>query len=318
VQSNPRVRTPRRRLVAIVLAVAVAVPLLAISAAWIATPGIGDLSRRVAQRTPGRAPAAPLGSVTRVTIDALVATEDERYWNNSGIDVIGLMRAIPYDVTHLSLAQGGSTLTEQLAKNLWLGGSDENAWAKLKDMTLALKLDQRYSKDTILSAYLDTAYFGQGAYGIASASRRYFGVAPRALDDAEATVLVGLVQAPTSYDPYTHPAASRLRQVAVLRSLVRVGKIPVARAGRWLAEPLRLANGRTVPGIEGVDLSPGQAVDGIGIGIAVAAALAALAAAIVERALRARHPLVARAASIGAIALLCAALVAAVRSLRVV
>ena len=88
----------------------------------------------------GRVHAVPLGSVTPVTIDALVATEDERYWKNSGIDVIGLMRAIPYDVTHLSLAQGGSTLTEQLAKNLWLGGSDQNAWTKLEDMALALKL----------------------------------------------------------------------------------------------------------------------------------------------------------------------------------
>ena len=169
----------RRRAVVGIAVLLLAAPPLALAVAWLATPGVGDLPARLAERRQSReGGAATLREVTPVTIDALVATEDERYWSNAGVDIVGLMRAIPYDVSHLSLAQGGSTLTEQLAKNLWLGGSDEGPWAKLKDMALALKLDRRYSKNAILGAYLNTAYFGEGAYGIDRASRRYFGVPP--------------------------------------------------------------------------------------------------------------------------------------------
>jgi membrane peptidoglycan carboxypeptidase len=308
-----------RRVAASVAALVVAGPLLGLGAAWFATPGVGDLARRVELRPRGeRGRVLALGSITPMTVDALVATEDERYWRNSGIDVIGLLRAIPYDVTHLSLAQGGSTLTEQLAKNLWLGGNDGNIWAKLKDMALALKLGRSYSKTAVLQDYLGTAYFGEGGYGIDAASRRYFGVAPRSLDAAQATLLVGLVQAPTSYDPYTHPAASRERQVDVLRSLVRVGKLSDVRARQLLAEPLHLADGRRVPGIAGVDLSAGPAVAWRDLSVAVAALLAGVAAVIVHRLGRIRHPLVARAAAIAGFCLLAAGLVAAVRSFRVV
>ena len=296
-----------------------AAPLVALASAWLATPGVGDLARRVALHDPAGQPhAVVLGAVAPLAVEGLIATEDERFRSNSGIDVIGLMRAIPYDITHLSLAQGGSTLTEQLAKNLWLGGSDQHAWAKLRDMALALKLDHRYSKDSILAAYLNTAYFGQGAYGIGAASRRYFGVAPAALTPVQATVLVGLVQAPTSYDPYTHPAASRLRQIDVLRSLVRVGKLSVADAERLLAEPLPLADGKVVPGITGVSLSTGSAVTWSGMALAVAAAFAALGALMARQLVRHRHPGLAAAALVLAVCLLAGAAVVAVGSLRVV
>jgi membrane peptidoglycan carboxypeptidase len=302
-----------------IVVLVVALPLLALAVAWLATPGVGDLPARLAERPQSKkGHAVSLREITPITIDALVATEDERYWSNSGVDVIGLMRAIPYDIAHLSLAQGGSTLTEQLAKNLWLGGSDQTAWTKAKDMALALKLDQRFSKNAILDAYLNTAYFGEGAYGIGSASRRYFGVAPRSLDGAEATTLVGLVQAPTSYDLYTHPAAARVRQIDVLRSLVRVGKLHETAASRLLAERLRLADGRVIPGIAGVALSPGPAVAWLALSIAIVAGLAGLSAIIARRLARARHPLVSRAAGILAVCLLGAALLEAIRSVRVV
>jgi membrane peptidoglycan carboxypeptidase len=309
----------RRRLTAVLVVVVLVAPVAALAAAWRSTPGVGDLPRRVAQHArPGQVGPVALGSVSPLAIEALIATEDERYRSNSGIDVIGLMRAIPYDVTHLSLAQGGSTLTEQLAKNLWLGGSDENVRAKLEDMALALKLDERWSKDTILDAYLNTAYFGQGAYGIAEASRRYFATTPAALTPAQATVLVGLVQAPTSYDPYTHPAASRLRQISVLRSLVRVGRFAPARAERVLAEPLRLADGRSVPGLRGVDLSAGPAFDLGGLAIALVVLLAACAAVLGRRILRGRHTLLGRLALVLALGLVGASAVEAIRSLRVI
>jgi membrane peptidoglycan carboxypeptidase len=274
---------PGRRLL-IGLAIAVAAPLLALAVALLATPGAGDLPRRVQlqARAHGAHPVA-LSAVTPLTVDALVATEDERFWRNSGIDVLGLIRAIPYDIAHLSLAQGGSTLTEQLAKNLWLGGSDQRAWTKLEDVALALKLNQRYSKNTILAAYLNTAYFGHGAYGIATASDRYFGLPPARLDASQATMLVGLVQAPTSYDPYTHPLQARQRQADVLRSLVRVGKLRPQHASTVLREPLRLSGGRVVPGIAGLDLSTGRAIAWPTMIWAIVAALGGLVASLLAR-----------------------------------
>jgi penicillin-binding protein 1A len=308
----------RLRIAGAIVGLVVVVPLVGLAVAWLATPGAGDLPRRVEQRAAlGRSSLVALDAVAPIAVEALVATEDERFWSNSGVDVIGILRALPYDATHLSLAQGGSTLTEQLTKNLWLNGADQSVWAKLKDMALALKLNRHYSKDEILSAYLNTAYFGHGAYGIERASRRYFGVSPRSLTAAEATVLVGLVQAPTAFDPYVHPVGSRVRQISVLRSLVRVGAMPVSRAREVLAEPLRLANGRVVPGIRGVDLSTGPAFAWAGIAIAIAAALAGLVAVIVRRLTRERHPLVSQAALLGSLCLVGASLVVAVRSLRV-
>ena len=287
-----------------------------LAAAWVTTPGVGDLADRVDRSS--IAPGRPVGfdAITPLTVEALIATEDERFWSNSGIDLIGLMRAIPYDIVHASFAQGGSTLTEQLAKNLWLGGRDQRIWSKIDDMALALKLNQRYSKRTILAAYLDTAYFGEGSYGISNATRRYFGVAPGQLDATQATVLVGLVQAPTSYDPYTHPLRARQRQVDVLRSLVRVGAMPETRARRLLAAPLRLADGRVVPGITGVALSPGPAVSWPLVLLALAAAAAGIGAFAVARRGR-RGASAPRLAALAATCLVGCSLVLAVRAIRV-
>ena len=185
-------------------------------------------------------------------------------------------------------------------------------------MALALKLDRHWSKDQVLGAYLNTAYFGQGAYGIAEASRRYFGVDPGSLDALQATVLVGLVQAPTSYDPYTHPAAARARQVSVLRSLVRVGRLSPAQAERLLARPLRLANGDVVPGLAGVDLATGPALDRAGIALALIMAAAAVVVLLLRRRVHLDHPLASRLAVLLGAGLLAVSIVVAVRSLRVV
>jgi penicillin-binding protein 1A len=191
--------------------------------------------------------------------EAVVATEDERFYRHHGIDIIGVIRALPYDVVHLSFAQGASTITEQLAKVLYLAGNDHTPWRKLEDATVALKLEGRYSKEQILAAYLNSAYFGEGAYGVWAASNRYFGVSPRKLGRARATLLAGLIQAPSAYDPLDHPAAARARQVDVLRSLERNGFITEGEAASTLARPLPLLGGRELPPAYGVDLSLGPA-----------------------------------------------------------
>ena len=216
--------------------------------AWETAPSGSQLPRRVQQQLRATdARTVPLTGVAPILVSALIATEDERFYRHHGIDLLGLMRAVPYDVVHASFAQGASTLTEQVAKQLYLNGDDHSPWRKLEDMALAVKLENRYSKAAILDAYLNTTYFGAGAYGIGAASRRYFGITPRKLTLAQASLLAGLPQAPSAYDPLLHPAAARQRQVAVLRSLVRVGDVPATVAGDALAAPLRLKGGTVLP-----------------------------------------------------------------------
>jgi penicillin-binding protein 1A len=248
-------RPPRGWLIA-VAAVALAV-IGAVSAAWIATPSVAKLQQLVARRVQGAGGrVVPLSRVARDLQDAVVATEDERFYRHHGIDLIGVLRAVPYDVTRLSLAEGASTITEQLAKLLYLGGNDHSPWRKLEDVVLALKLESRYGKKQILAGYLNAAYFGYGAYGIGAAADRYFGVSPARLDLAQASLLAGLVQAPSAYDPVDHPAAARARQIEVLRSLVRDRYVTTAQADAALRAPLDVRGVRLARST-GVALEPG-------------------------------------------------------------
>ena len=231
-----------------------------LAAAWVAAPSPGSLSAHVHARlagTDGR--AVPLASVAPILREAVVATEDERFYRHHGVDVLGVLRAIPYDLVHLSYAQGASTITEQVAKLLYLDGNDHTPWRKLEDAMVALKLENRYDKEQILGAYLDTIYLGEGTYGVQAASEHYFGVPARRLDTSQATLLAGLIQAPSAYDPEVHPVLARERQATVLRSLVRGGYLTQEEAVAALAKPLRLRTGQTLPGVTGVDLAPGPA-----------------------------------------------------------
>jgi penicillin-binding protein 1A len=262
---------------------AVATLAAALAAAWFATPAATGLAARVEARLRAAgAPAVAAGPVSRTLRDAVVATEDERFYRHHGVDILGVLRALPYDVTHLSLAQGGSTITEQVAKLLYLHGNDHDPWRKLQDAALALKLEGHYSKTQILAAYLDSVYFGDGAYGATAAARRYFGLPPARLDTAQASLLAGLIQAPSTYDPRRHPALARARQVEVLRSLVRNGFLTERAAAAVLARPLRLSGGARLAPVLGVDLAPGptftwwQLSLGLGVAVVAAAALAAL------------------------------------------
>ncbi len=256
------------------------------AAAWLATPTPTDLGARVQARLPAAGAAVRLDEVSPLLREAVVATEDERFYRHRGVDLIGVARALPYDLVHLSFAQGASTITEQVAKLLYLRGDDHSPWRKLEDGALALKLESRYTKEQILAAYLNSAYFGEGATGIRAASERYFGVTPAQLTTAQASLLAGLVQAPSAYDPATHPALARERQIAVLRSLVRTGDLTEAEATRALDRPLRLRDGRTLGPVRGVDLSPGPAFVWWQLAFGAAVALAGAAALLALRRLR--------------------------------
>ncbi len=171
-----------------------------------AAPSADDLIARVhAFSRAHAARALPLSSISPRLRKAVVATEDERYYQYGGLDLIGLLRAVPYDASRFAFAQGASTIEEQVAKVLYLGGHDHSPWRKAEDAAIAIRLSSRYDREQILDAYLNVVYFGQGRYGVAAASRQYFGVPADRLDLAQASLLAGLIQAPTRYDPCRVP-----------------------------------------------------------------------------------------------------------------
>jgi len=205
-----------RRLLATALGLAVLCA-AGVAAAWPLTPSVSDAAARVRSRlAPHQAPVlARLPFPDRVG-EAIVATEDSRFYAHWGIDLQGVLRA----ALHVASPgdAGGATLDQQLAKNLWTGNS--GLLAKLEQVELSLKLEARYSKHELLRLYLAMAYFGHSYYGLPAATEGYFGVSPDAVSWAQASLLAGLVQAPTAYDPYRHFDLARRRQQHVLDRLV--------------------------------------------------------------------------------------------------
>lgn len=185
--------------------------------AWSVTPPTAGLYAWVqGQDASHHAQYTPLARIAPRVLQALVAIEDERFYQHHGIDTIGLVRAAWADVRAGHIVQGGSTLTAQLAKNAFLNGYDHTIPLKLEDLLLAVKIEHRYSKGQIIEMYLNLVYYGQGAYGIGAAAQRYFGTTPARLDLAQAALLAGMVQAPGIYDPWCHPSLARARQQQVL------------------------------------------------------------------------------------------------------
>jgi penicillin-binding protein 1A len=154
--------------------------------------------------------------IAPVMKQAIVAVEDRRFWNHRGVDIRGMARAFWADIRHKELVQGGSTITQQFVKNQYTK-DDRTISRKLKEAALAWQLEQRWSKDRILTAYLNTIYFGNGAYGIEMAARVYFGKHAAELTLAEAALLAGIPANPSAFDPVSSRRAARARRTTVLR-----------------------------------------------------------------------------------------------------
>ena len=160
----------------------------------------------------------------RHLIDAVVAIEDERYWAHAGVDLQALARALIADLESGTIAQGGSTITQQYLKNVVLT-PEVTLDRKVAEAALALRLEEGLSKEEILERYLNTVYLGDGAYGVGTAATHYFGKAPRDLTLGESALLAGLIQSPGSTDPYRDPDAALARRRVVLERMVRLGWI---------------------------------------------------------------------------------------------
>ncbi|WP_274361993.1 transglycosylase domain-containing protein [Paenibacillus thermotolerans] len=161
-----------------------------------------------------------------VLLEAIVAVEDKRFYEHSGVDINSIVRALYRDLKEGEYVEGGSTITMQLAKNAFLS-SDKSIKRKLKQAAYALKIDMSYNKDQILERYLNTIYFGEGAWGVQAASRKYFGKDAKQLTLEEAALIAGLPKAPSKYSPVRNPEGAFERRNLVLKLMLEQGKISV-------------------------------------------------------------------------------------------
>jgi penicillin-binding protein 1A len=168
---------------------------------------------------------------------AIVATEDRRFYEHRGIDVRGVVRAIWADVTTGRTVQGGSTITQQFVKNS-LNANAPTIARKLREAALAWQLEKQWNKDKILTAYLNTIYFGNGAYGVQQACRIYFGHDADPVNPAEAALLAAIPEDPSLYDPVAHPADARARRNLVLLQLYEQGYLDPRQYKRWVIEKM--------------------------------------------------------------------------------
>src|SRR5213592_5150335 len=173
----------------------------------------------------------PLAHIPQTLRDAIIATEDRRFYSHFGVDPIGVARAVYQNFRRGRIVEGGSTITQQLAKVLFLT-PDRSLDRKLKEAVLAVELERRYSKDRLLEMYLNQIYFGHGAFGVEAAARTFFGKGVSELSPAECALLAGLPKAPATYSPFDHPEASKRRRAIVLTRMVDTGAIRADQAKR--------------------------------------------------------------------------------------
>jgi membrane peptidoglycan carboxypeptidase len=192
---------------------------------------------------------AELAEVPQILVNAVIATEDKTFWKNPGIDVSGVSRAFVENLTEGKISQGGSTITQQLVKNRILGNK-RDLQRKAKELILAYRLNDKYSKREILKQYLNTVYFGQGSYGVKAATRRFFrtldpaaplGVRGKELSEltvGEAALLAGVIRNPEGDNPFVHPERTTERRAEVLKGMVSQHYITQAQADAASQEPM--------------------------------------------------------------------------------
>jgi penicillin-binding protein 1A len=210
------------------------------------------------------------GQIPQIVKEAVISIEDKRFETNSGVDVRGIGRAFVQDILHKGSIQGASTIEQQFIKNALQAQSHRTIFEKLREAALAFQLSHKWSKEKIITAYLNTIYFGNGAYGIESAAQTYFGkdvnhlgcgmpsheLCVQQLQPWEAALLAGIIQSPTAYDPANHPEAARNRRNTVLRQMLEQGYLTRTVYQQSVAQALPAAKDIQVPTeqtIEGVD-----------------------------------------------------------------
>ncbi len=182
-----------------------------------------------------------LDQVPKQMQQAVIAIEDNNFYQHFGIQFSGILRSFMVNFLHKRYKQGGSTITQQLARNMFLT-MRKTIERKIKEIILALQIERTYTKNEILEMYLNQIYFGNGAYGIESASRAYFGKHAQDLNLAECALIAGLPQAPNTYNPYRNLKRARQRRNLVLTQMQRLGYISAQEAAEAKAAPIELSS----------------------------------------------------------------------------
>ena len=175
----------------------------------------------------------PISEIPEDYINAVIAVEDHRFKEHGAIDVIAIGRAISSDVKNKDLVEGGSTITQQVVKNLYYMEDDtknDSLDRKISEIIIGVQLEKKYSKDEILELYANNIYFGDGYYCIKDAAEGYFGKLPSEMNLYECTLLAGIPNAPSVYSPNVNPELSKQRQAKVIRSMVKYGYLTQEKA----------------------------------------------------------------------------------------
>ncbi|MDG1418169.1 MAG: PBP1A family penicillin-binding protein [Maricaulis sp.] len=205
--------------------------------------------RLIARRGSAHGRLAQIEEMPPYLIDAVLAVEDRRFYDHPGVDIIGTGRAILANIRAGRVVQGGSTLTQQLAKNLFLT-PERTIRRKVQEMMLAFWLESEFSKDEILELYLNRVYFGGGAWGVEAASLRYFGRPAREIALGEAALLAGLLKAPSRYSPSNNTNRAAARTTVVLDLMVQTGRITDRERIDAANAPIRVSRGTSSPGAQ--------------------------------------------------------------------
>lgn len=182
-----------------------------------------------------------LDAIAPSVVDAVIATEDRRFYQEHGFSVRGMMRGGITTVLNkargVNAVAGGSTLTQQLVKNAFLT-QDQTIKRKLRELFLAIQVEKDYSKDDILTMYLNNAYFGRGAWGVQDAAQKYFGIDSKDLTVDQAAMIAGMLQSPGGYDPVAHPEAAQTRRNQVMQNMVNTDKLEQSQADALKKTPV--------------------------------------------------------------------------------
>lgn len=178
-----------------------------------------------------------ISNIPDIYKDAVIAVEDHRFYDHKGIDIIAIGRALLNDIRARELIEGGSTITQQLAKNMYFT-QDKTLTRKIAEVFMAKKIESNYNKEEILELYVNYIYYGSGYYDIKSASLGYFDKEPQDLTEGESIMLAGIPNAPSVYNPKVSPKLARERQKQVIDKMIKYGKLSEGKADEILSENL--------------------------------------------------------------------------------
>lgn len=220
----------RNTFLALFVACVLAAGAVAMRGYFLYTAALENLPTQTAARQIRQQPGfTPIGQLPETYLTAVVSVEDHRFYEHNGLDLIAIGRAIYHDICTLSFAEGGSTITQQLAKNLYFTQEKEFT-RKAAEVFMAWKLEHDFTKEEILELYVNSIYFGSGCYTVGDASQAYFHKTPGEMDDNECTLLAGIPNAPSVYDLNENPDLARQRQRQVVELMVEYGGLPRHRA----------------------------------------------------------------------------------------